>query len=283
MSPALKQRWADNMRMSIKNHEDFNTSFTKLDKLDALSTKLTFLPFHYVQTTTDVTAYKAAEAQAIHKFKMTDPKQINDYATHVVLQTQPSYTVSNRAPIMGGTPLWRLITDIGTPSVTMFNMTSREWTRNRSEVQVKRISAQLYVLMTVSALGSIGFMMGHPGKTIRAVTGQEDKDEYLKEMALHNVHDMVDTSMPIYGRNMESILFSRNHMPNIPSLSGVMPLVRTGRAVKNRFSEDKTEFTKDDIFNALDAFTTITGHPVNAVHKVFKDLIELNPNLDPNR
>lgn len=282
-SPRMKQRFDDNARRAVRSFEDFTLHMDKIDKIDSVMEKLTYAPIQWAQNHVDAIVFTAAVDQATSKFKMTDEKQIYNYAADVVERTQHTSNISSRQGIMQGSEAKRLFTDFATYPLTMYGLNQEAGNRVADQPFLDKRRVQMMTLLATAALpATLGLMLSHPGKIKKAFGTDQDKEDYMKDMAAGVGAEFMEVNFPLVGRNVINA-FGRGDQV------GVSPALRAGKTIFNTVKTGaKTTFgdkelTIRDVQNMLDSITVISGIPTSVLNRGFKTLLEVNPALDPNR
>lgn len=277
LSPRMAVRFANNQRLAIKAFEDFTLQKDWINKFDELVEKATYAPIQFAQNHVDAIIFTAAVQQAM-KSGMTNEQQIYGYAADVVEATQMSANVSNRPSIMHTSETKKLATDFMSVPLAMYGLVSEEYERTMDTNTKNRAKVLTFTLLMTSIVPSIlGTIMSNPGKLLRVLGDEEEPDdEFYNRMSSDVVSDLRDNVFPVSGRIAWSVA-KMDITSAFPLFSAARPI---GKSVK---ALGKEEITQADYLAMLDSITILTQIPTSVLSRGFKTLVELNPDLDPNR
>lgn len=283
-SKFMERRFQTNQTRAIDSFEDFNLNYDQLSKMRDFTEMLTYLPIQLSQNLVDAATFLAAEEFAREKLKVSE-KESSAYAETVVERSQGSTAVSSRPAILyWGGEYGRVLTAFGSQVLAMYglNRSLRERVNvNNPDSRSKRLAELGYVIGMTILIPAIGaFMISNPAKTI-AVFGddedEEDKKDYLKDMALDMTKEMVDVSVPFIGNPLITLALEGRQ-----KATGEIPMARTVEATARTFGragsgvlamgeelaeygETDVNLSENEVRDLLTTITTLFGDPVSAV------------------
>jgi hypothetical protein len=216
---------------------------------------------------------------------MTEEKDIIGYAADAVESTQMSSNISSRPSIMRGSETKKMLTDFMSVPLALYGLVNEEQSRNVDASTVNKAKVLSYVLLSTAILPSImGTLINNPGKLFRTLGGEEDEEEYLADMAADAIGDALDIMMPVFGRTAWSLYKGdmSKAAPAIRSVEAASRGLRAGVEMINPMDE-KEEVTTAEYRAMLDVITLTTLIPASSLNRGFKTLVDLNPDLDPDR
>lgn len=283
-SKFMERRFQTNQTRAIDSFEDFSLNYDQLSKMRDFTETLTYLPIQMSQNLVDAATFIAAEEYAKEKLKVSESVAVT-YAETVVERSQGSTAVSSRPAILyWGGEYGRVLTAFGSQVLAMYglNRSLRERIAvNNPDSRSKRLAELGFVIGMTVLIPAIGaFMLSNPAKTLALPFAdeddEEDKKDYLKDMALDMTKEMVDVSVPFIGNPLITLALEGRQKATgeIPMARTVEATARTiGRAGTGvlsigeelaEYGETEVNLSENEVRDLLTTITTLTGDPISA-------------------
>jgi len=284
LSDRMAVRFYSNQQNAVKTFEEFLIYKDWINMTDEQIERMTYAPIQWAQNHVDVIIFYAAMEQA-KKLGLTEEADIVGYAADVVESTQMTSNISSRPSIMRGSETKKMISDFMSVPLAMYGLVSEAQSRNLDESKIKKAKVMSFVLLSAAIIPSIaGTMISNPGKLLRAVGGDEDEEDYMKDMASDVASDILDVRIPVFGKLAWHLYRDdvSRAFPVIQASKAMGKAARAGISMINPYDE-KDEITPADFRAMLTSITMTTHIPLSVLDRGFKVLTDINPDLDPDR
>jgi hypothetical protein len=235
--------------------------------------KATFFLIQAGQNFTDTVIFHAAVKHAKFVLKMTSEKDIHDFATNAVIDSQGSTDISQVPQILNSNVFVRLLTDFLPQVITMYGLNRRDIDRNKDTGLYNRMERQAFMLIMTAALPQILASLIDDVDKIFDLGDDESYEELASSMLADNFRSIVDTRVPVVGRlALGAIQNPRNPFNGLPISR---PIGQVGKTIAKPLEGD-FDYSANDVYALLDSITLTTGVPISVLNRVFKTFIDPN-------
>jgi hypothetical protein len=273
VSPRMRARFLNNEKNAVRDFEDFSMNEDPIAKSSEQVQKATFFLIQAGQNFTDTVIFHAAVKHAKFVLKMTSEKDIHDFATNAVIDSQGSTDISQVPQILNSNVFVRLLTDFLPQVITMYGLNRRDIDRNKDTGLYNRMERQAFMLIMTAALPQILASLIDDVDKIFDLGDDESYEELASSMLADNFRSIVDTRVPVVGRlALGAIQNPRNPLGGLPVSR---PIGQVGKTIAKPLEGD-FDYSANDVYALLDSITLTTGVPISVLNRVFKTFIDPN-------
>jgi len=278
-NPRMKVRLRGNQTRMVQALEgiDLDMSDSSLGRIQDVAEKVTFWGIHYLQTHVDLVIYQAATEMAVNELGLTDQQDIDSYAMDAVERTQMSSDIASRPDALLGSETKKLFTTLSSVPIAMFGRNYEAYMRagladtNVNRERVKAVSMML--MFTAFTPAIVGFMIGNPIRTVRAISDEDEREEYFEDMAAQVVGETRDVVAPLAGRGLWALASG--------NLGDIAPAVSvTSRAMTSSGRGAKALMSEDDEITVREIEAMPSPLPASSISRILKVARQIDPEIE---